>query len=162
MEKKMNLEQQLRFAFDAGIKCNQEHPDDDSYDKVHFKRVTDALFFSEPSMETITPPTHQGEKDLSFMENRVKEFRLHGGAASYEDKGRTVQDHVNETFEGLNDLIKDTEVVWWYKELITQTVHHYVLQEQSNVFQALNDGFVAGRSNQSFEDFKNEWLKLKG
>lgn len=33
----------LQMAFNAGIKCNQEHPDDDSYDQVHFNRVLDSI-----------------------------------------------------------------------------------------------------------------------
>lgn len=30
---------QLKAIFQAGQKCNEEHPDDDSYDEIHFERV---------------------------------------------------------------------------------------------------------------------------
>lgn len=33
------LEQDLKLIFDAGKKCLEEHPDDDSYDNVHFERA---------------------------------------------------------------------------------------------------------------------------
>lgn len=46
------------------------------------------------------------------------------------ENNKPVADHVNETFEGLNKLTDDTEIVWWYKELIVQTVLHFTLQER--------------------------------
>lgn len=62
-------------------------------------------------------------------------------------------DHINETFEGLNSLTEDTEIVWWYKELIVQTVLFFTEK-------ALKDAFVAGRSQQSFESFIKEWHEI--
>ena len=29
----------LRQVFDVGVKCAEEHSDDDSYDNIHFERV---------------------------------------------------------------------------------------------------------------------------
>lgn len=96
---------------------------------------------------------------IHAMQEYAQAQRLQARNLVFENN-KPVSDHVNETFEGLNSLIGDTEVVWWYKELIVQTVLHFTLQEREKAIQecilALGaQEMLSGRIIAELEDLKN-------
>lgn len=96
-------------------------------------------------------PTNREEKDIEYatkiMIEAMQEYsstqRQQARKLVFENN-KPVSDHVNETFEGLNKLTEDSEIVWWYKELIVQTVLHFTLQEREKSIEAV-DNFIHGQ-----------------
>lgn len=77
---KSKIEKDLRAVFEAGKKCMQDHPDDDTYDQVRFEQAAQAFENSSAEIKKLfitsrTPPEvlsaqkliSDCEKDMGFM-----------------------------------------------------------------------------------------------
>lgn len=92
MSMENKLEQDLLKVFEAGKKCVVEHPDDDSYDKIHFERVLEKLspeMIAQISEAKKPTDVKEAEKYIRDCENDLGFM----GSPEYYKRKKVVQDY---------------------------------------------------------------------